>query len=628
MDITNIPQTLIKGLEQKNTEQLTALSRVLDLVLGKTATAIVTFTAPVTEPERAALLKQTTEALAQLNKQVSDLSKVTPGLKAEISRLLEQQNLIQKPDLKWVNLVVNNRPQLTYTDKPLVTGQAISVQLQSPQKLVLLDAPRANASTADVPDAAAQSLPAVKTPAQATQAAIDIAKNLITNNNQLPNELLKAAVVDLVSKLVNAGVMSLDKMNPLKDVAPSSQIPTPLQTKNTAENSKGTIFNAANLSQKISIPNESKNINPETQAAKKLTSENLRNLLPLKDTPNLLLTTATKLESLPQLKKSQLLPASVEQALKSLATQIRSPEQLSQPKVLAQTLKNSGVFFENKLSQIVQHNNGNTGEAGKFANTLNNAFNHDLKGALLTLLNRVTQEANGDKKPLSSEHTQKLLQQVGSTPFFNPSSTGTLTKLNNSSDIAQAIGVFIQQLMQKPVKELSNKELRTQLLVLLQQHSVHSLAKIQLQQLHSINHELDTKDSTTPSASWQLDIPVKHHNEVQHLHMRIDREWIDEKNESETEKSSDKVKQWSVTLRFDLPTLGEFCAQLAIIKTQVSATLWAMQEKTFTQVREQVEGLRKQLESEGINVKYLQCIRGMPPEKPMALSYSLIDIST
>jgi hypothetical protein len=190
------------------------------------------------------------------------------------------------------------------------------------------------------------------------------------------------------------------------------------------------------------------------------------------------------------------------------------------------------------------------------------------------------------------------------------------------------MSLLIQELMHKPVKELSNKELRAQLLVLLQQHSVHSLVKIQLQQMHSLNHELDTKDSSTPTASWQLDLPVKHHNEVQHLHLRIDREWIDEKNETEPEKTGAKIKQWSVTLRFDLPTLGEFCAQLAIINTQVSATLWAAREQTFAEVRDHVEGLRKQLESEGIKVKYLQCMRGMPPEKPMALSYSLIDIST
>ncbi len=186
----------------------------------------------------------------------------------------------------------------------------------------------------------------------------------------------------------------------------------------------------------------------------------------------------------------------------------------------------------------------------------------------------------------------------------------------------------MQQLMLKPVKELSDKELRTQLLTLLQHHSVHSLAKIQLQQLHTLNHELDTKDSASSSASWQLEIPVKHHNEVHQLQVRIDREWVDEHKESETEKTPNKVKQWSVTLTFDLPTLGEFCAQLAIINTQVSATLWAAQEQTFTQVRDHIEGLRKQLESEGIDVKYLQCVRGVPPQKPMALSYSLIDIST
>jgi len=197
-----------------------------------------------------------------------------------------------------------------------------------------------------------------------------------------------------------------------------------------------------------------------------------------------------------------------------------------------------------------------------------------------------------------------------------------------NTDLTQSVATLIQELMHKPVKELSNKELRAQLLVLLQQHSLHSLTKIQLQQLHSVNHELESKDAAAPNASWQLEIPVKHNNDVHQLHLRIDREWIDEKKESESEKSNNKIKQWSVTLRFDLPTLGEFCAQLAIVNTQVSATLWAEREKTFTEVRDHVEGLRKQLESEGISVKYLQCMRGMPPQKPMALSYSLIDIST
>ncbi|MET0357174.1 MAG: flagellar hook-length control protein FliK, partial [Cellvibrio sp.] len=388
------------------------------------------------------------------------------------------------------------------------------------------------------------------------------------------------------------------------------------------------LYNAKDLALKFSSTPDNKSISPETAAAKTLVSENLRNLLPHRDTPNVLFSAIAQLRQFPPTSRLQLFSPSVEQALKSVAEKMRAPDTLSQPKALAHALKNSGVFFEHKLNQLAQSSIVSSGDAAKFSGTLHNTYHQDLKGSLLTLLNRVTQDITGDKRPITNEQTQKILQQVTSAPLFSTSLSAFA--LNSKHDLSQAIGVFIQQLMQKPVKELSNKELRTQLLTLLQQHSVHSLARIQLQQLHAINHELDNKDSTTPTASWQLEIPVKHQNDVHHLHMRIDREWVDDKNESKsnTEKNNNKIKQWSVTLRFDLPTLGEFCAQLAIVNTQVSATLWAAQEKTFTQVRDQIEGLRKQLESEGMSVKYLQCMRGIPPEKPMSLSYSLIDIST
>lgn len=605
MDITNIPQTLIKGLEQKNTEQLAALSRVLNLVLGKTVMAEISSTKPVTEPERAELLKQTTAALAQINKQAINPNNLTPAVKAEIARLVQQQNLVQSPELKWVNLVVNNRPLLTYSDRPLVAGQSVPVQLQGPEKLVLLDLPETNSNALTPTKTSADGLANIQSPATKNIAAL--------------NELLKTAMADLTPKS--------------DESTTQTNLTKPAATTNT------TTYSVKDLSLKFSIQTDNKNANPVTAAAKAVVSENLRNLLPQKDTPNVLLSAVAKLQQMPAANRLQLVSPSLEQALKSVAAQIRSPEQLSQPKVLAQVLKNSGNFFEKKLSEFehklnetiknnnAQNNNASNLDTRTARNALNTTYTQDLKGALLTLLNRATQDLNGDKKSLGSEQTQKLVQQIGSMPFFNPS-LGTANAFANKGDIAQVLSLFVQQLMLKPVKELSDKELRTQLLTLLQQHSVHSLAKIQLQQLHTLNHELDTKDSATPNASWQLDIPVKHHNDVHHLHVRIDREWVDEQHESETEKTISKVKQWSVTLTFDLPTLGEFVAQLAIINTQVSATLWAAQEKTFTHVREHIEGLRKQLESEGINVKYLQCMRGVPPPKPMALSYSLIDIST
>lgn len=346
----------------------------------------------------------------------------------------------------------------------------------------------------------------------------------------------------------------------------------------------------------------------------------MRQLLPHKDAPTVLYSALNQWQQLPIANKQQLVSPKVEQALKSLAEQLRSPLQLSQPKILAQIVKNSGLLFESKLNQLPQ---GNT-----TTNAINAAVTalsrQDLKGSLLNLLSKVTEGLSGENKTLNSEQTQKLVQQLRAfVPFASPNPT-----TGNKNEVPSNIGLLMQQLMTKPVNELSDKDLRTQLLVLLQQHSVHSLAKIQLQQLHSLNHELESKDSSQPTSSWQLEIPVKHQNEVQQLHLRIDREWIDEKNESEKNTTVTKIKQWSVTLRFDLPKLGEFCAQLAIVEKNVSATLWATRENTFAEVKKQMEVLRGQLENEGIQVKQLQCLKGMPPLKPMALSYSLIDVST
>jgi hypothetical protein len=666
MDITNIPQTLIKALEQKNTDQLVVLSRVLNLALGKTVMANIISAEPVTALERAELLKQTAAALAQIKQQATN--NLTPALKTEMARLIQQQNLIQSVELKWINVMVNNRPLLTYSDRPLVTGQTVPVQLQSPQKLVLVDLPTLE-QWAQTKVATAMALTSLS--AKASTLATNVPAETVKNSAGL-NELLKSVISELASKSLttfaansinlvknsvatatvtntarlanNLATTELSYKSPTNNIlAAENNDSTSVLTKNIASatplqdiNSKAALlikainYSTNELSLKYSATADRKNTSPEIVAAKNIVSESLRHLLPHRDAPNLLLSAINKLQQLPAASRLQLLSPSVEQAVKSIAEKIRSPEQLTQPKALAQTLKNSGIFFENKLHETVQKNT--EANASKPTSSVNTTYAQDLKGALLTLLNRVTQELNGDRKPLSNEQTIKLLKNLSGPTPLQPSGIASTNPFNAKIDIAQAagmsIGMFIQQLMHKPVKELSDKELRTQLLVLLQQHSVHSLAKIQLQQLHSVNHELETKDSASPNASWQIDIPVKQHNDVQHLHMRIDREWVDEKSESNSTKNIQKIKHWSVTLRFDLPTLGEFCAQLAVINTQVSATLWAAQEKTFIDVRNHIEGLRKQLESEGIDVKYLQCMRGMPPEKPMALSYSLIDIST
>jgi Flagellar hook-length control protein FliK len=143
-----------------------------------------------------------------------------------------------------------------------------------------------------------------------------------------------------------------------------------------------------------------------------------------------------------------------------------------------------------------------------------------------------------------------------------------------------------------------------------------------------LQHDDKAQESAKPNASWQIEIPVKSHNDVQQLHLRIDRGWIEEQNTPERKSETTKVKQWSVTLRFDLPTRGEFCAQFSIVNSSMNATLWAAQDKTLAEIKSHLSSLRKQLEDQGIQITNLQCVKGMPPEKPITLGYSLIDVST
>lgn len=614
MDISNIPPSPPPAPPSSKREALAALSHSLNLAIGKTVSAHITATEPVSADERAELLKQTNAALAQIKPAANKA--FTPAQQADINRLMQQQTLLQAPALKWVQLLVNNRPLLTYSDRPLVAGQRLSVQLQGPQKLVLLDILSAQAARA---------------PSLSTTGKL-ISSNLAASN--LPSSALKSG--ENINVLLQAAVAELARAIPTAD-SRAALIKILLETAAhtttpSAGNSLGTeqaTKTPSASNPRLGLPyadargySTSNTQNPAQLSSKQLMGERvlgeqLRRLLPHQDAPNLLLSAVTQLQQLPNARKLALLSPSVAQALKTIAAQIRAPEQLAQPKLLAEAVKRSGVFFEQQLSASAAQ----TGDVSSnhSARTL---FAQDLKGALLTLLSRTTQELTGDQQPPSSTQTLSLLQKLSkpSQPL------GTLSPL--IAKLEPNIAVFVQQLLQKPVKELSDKELRSQLLMLLQQHSVHSLAKIQLQQLHNLNHELDSQDKPAPTSVWQTELPVKHHGEVQQLQLRIEREWVDEQNGQQAAAKPRKIKQWSVTLRFDLPKLGEFCAELTIIDTQVKATLWAAQTRTFSHLNQALQGLRQQLEQEGIDVKSLECKCGMPPTKALALSYSLIDTSS
>ncbi len=601
MDISSITQDILKGLAQKNYDQLIALSRTLNLIVGKTLIATVSSTQPVTPAERDQLLQQTTAALTALKQQLVTLNHPPPTLTNEIGRLIQQQQLIQSPALKWVTLIINNQALLTYSDRPLEPGKALEIQLQTPQKLVIVESgSQTNTKTINPSSNFSVTTPSASGMAQAVSSALTANQNGITNQSE------DARLISAAKFTTSANVNDLPQTNKMdKNLAAYAARPT----------------------YPTPLPLSSSPPKQEIRREQVVVTENLRKLLPQQDTRNLLFAVINKLEQLPRAQKQQILGKSLEEALKSAAEHIRTPHQLSNPKILAHIIKNSGLFFENKLASINKEiDNPKTTSANNSEKNLTAFYAQDKKGATLNLLNKVTIDLAEELTEKNAIQTNKLPLEKNLASVFTSAIPGAAKDSKALS--SETITELIQHLLNKPLRELTHKELRTQLLALLQQHTAHSLNKIQLQQLQSLSQELEVKETAQSTSSWQLDIPVKHHNDIHHLHLYLEREWIESPQEHENKKNGEKIKQWSVTLSFDLPTLGEFSAQLSIINTHVRAVLWAERENTFTEVRQHIEGLRKQLESEGIVVKQLQCIHGKPPQKPRKLSYSLIDIST
>lgn len=552
MDASSINETLLKGLQHAQLEQVNTLSKILGLKIGSELMANVQKMTEASPEEREIILKQIQANLAQLNK-----NSTAPAVKALITQLLDQQQLLQSPTLKLVTLQLlgNNLATdklLTYTDKSLALGQQLLLRLVDGQKLVLLQPATPLTTNSSVP-----------TPASTT-------------------DISKLAALLSATHLGKGG-----EGKPLSVTPPLN--PTP------------------NLNDKI------------TALA---ISDTLRNLLPKKDQGQDLLVALPKItqfiQQLPLNERNQWLSSNLQQALKTVADHLRAPAQLTNPKLLAMVVNNSGVEFEKKIAQQLTTSSADSAKSLAAAQPgatgtlitpskipLEQLAKQDLKGALLGLLHQLNQE-------------------VATT---NRSLTTPLPPVELSQQHATNLMLFLGQLINKQTPELSQKVLRAQLAMLMQQHTLGSLAKIQLQQIHTLNNQRTQTDPLAPNQSWQIEIPVRQGNDVHPLHMQFEQHWVEDEQQS-TEKKSQKIKQWNLMLSFQLPVVGQFFAQLTLVGNNLSAKLWAERSSTLEEAKTKVDELKNHLEIQGIQVKNIQCLPGLPSQPKITFNYSLVDIQT
>jgi len=601
MELSSTTDKLVQNLQRAQIEQIMSITKVLGLKVGSQFLADVQKVTQATPDERAQLVKATEANLAQLNK-----NSAAPAVKALIRELEAQKNIAQTPSVKLVTLSINtpvhitpNVPAttipatpltttlLTYTNQPLQIGQTLLMQLSEGQRLQLLQ--------------------------PLTKAEIATFNALLQTNNAA-------------------------------NINPASA--------NTLISSQGTA--GALLNNGISNETLSAVIEQHKLATIKTTEaigETLRRLLPQKDKGQDVLASLPKItqfiQQLPLAERKEWLSSQVQQSLKTLANHIRLSDQLTNPKLVEMTLKNNGQSFEHKLAQLVSGQKNNelslapsslkTNPPAATVNVLNT-----VSGTMLPLLKSGNQAITANKQiPIPLVSIEKmaaqdlkgallgLLHQLDTElETAKPALTESplVTELNKNL-LAIALPQFLSMLANKQQGELSQKQLRTQLVMLMHQYTLGSIAKIQLQQVHTLNHQLGQADQAQPTQSWQFEIPVRQGHDMHPLHIQMEQQWVEEQNEN-AEQGSTRVRQWNVMLSFDLPLIGQFYAQLTLLGDNLSAKFWAENENTLLEAKNKIDGLKTQLESEGIQVAQMQCVPGLPPKPKMSFSYSLVDIKT
>ncbi|WP_086932393.1 hypothetical protein [Agarilytica rhodophyticola] len=308
---------------------------------------------------------------------------------------------------------------------------------------------------------------------------------------------------------------------------------------------------------------------------------------------------------------------------KTLALLDKAPEtqQLTNAGTLKSLLKNSGIFFEQKILslnndkgyQATQRTPINTplqGESNQKINspgiTTKEVFQDDLKADVLRIINTLTNFSQElSKHPQKNQFIERSSFDKLMQSLFNISSTTNNSKINWQDAHRQ----FITRLEPLLLSALAR------------------LTSLQVQQL------LQKQQDSTVSSGGLFEFPVRINDEFFPLTISIQERYYENKEQTEGRDKDNKdtaklKKRWHVFLEFDLQKLGTFASDITVDDHSVKTTLWIEQKQLWLKGKRKLETLKQEMKKNGIELEEIQCIQGKPPEKPMKLQQTLIDIKT
>ncbi|WP_041523267.1 flagellar hook-length control protein FliK [Gilvimarinus agarilyticus] len=169
----------------------------------------------------------------------------------------------------------------------------------------------------------------------------------------------------------------------------------------------------------------------------------------------------------------------------------------------------------------------------------------------------------------------------------------------------------------------SLRMLQTQLVLLMHQLSLNTLARVRLNQLQP--EARSARGAEPAQAPLNFDIPVRLDGHLYPAHIEIE-ERADKDHEAEA--SAETVRVWQVNLTLEPPGIGEFFVRLRLRADQLSVAFWSEQPRALAKAESAFTDIRNTLAKHDIDVRDVQFHQGVPPHKGNQLSYHLVDIKT
>lgn len=350
------------------------------------------------------------------------------------------------------------------------------------------------------------------------------------------------------------------------------------------------------LNVKFDGPNMASRVSAKTTELLEALKPVLRELLPRQGQQDLL----SQLRRLPAV-SANMTPVGGDKSLTKLLGQIDrlalDANAAPSGKAVRQALEQSGTLLEPRLARAVQGANPDR--------AVKEVLTQDLKAALLQYLAPIKTTAS------SANTAAARAEQTAIGPLASELALPSLMQMLGNHSLASG--------------GESLRMLQTQLVLLMHQLSLNSLARIRLNQLQPEARSSRGGEAAAGPVQLAFDIPIRLDGHLYPAHIEIQEQ---EEAEDNPEAGAQQDKLWQVNLTLDPPHIGELFVRLRLRGDELKLAFWSQQPQALKKAQEAFGDIKNALQPHDIAVREVLFNQGAPPHKGNKLSYHLVDIKT